>query len=236
MINQIIILVIGLVSFYILHKAKAGIEKGKKESAIFRRLTILLAVVEMALWFAIVYWFVRVFLVNETYYLYLNIASLLIISFFICRYFLLDFFSGHAIRIKNQIHNGDFIQAGTISGKIVQMNTLSAVLKFENEQLAYVPYFKLINSVIIRNPITKPGNKHKFNLVTKHDMRQETIENFIQINPWYVEGEGFSVNLSDENNEQKVFEILLNMGNNEFIKNLEHSIKIQFDIRTANGV
>ena len=115
---------------------------------------------------------------------------LLVITAFLLKDTLINFFTGLVIRLSKPFRKGQLIEFGGMAGKVIDFGELSVKVEVENGEETFIPYAVIpIQTLTIKNPSDTVQN-YSFQIAMKADMpvieAKNKLTHFIQNLPWSV--------------------------------------------------
>ncbi|TSA28061.1 MAG: hypothetical protein D4R67_04645 [Bacteroidetes bacterium] len=188
-------------------------------------------VAELLFWIIFLSWFV--FLFSEAYeiYVFVVLAILLMILFWISRFWVKDLIAGVIFRSSSRLKVGDQLQFGELKGTIKRFGSYSVELETQDNQTVFIPYGKLVDDVNIKSERTGQSKGHTFTLVCsgKEELDEviRQIRTTVLSTPWVSVNRMPVITLTGQKEESYTFEITVFLIDKSFIGKLEQTVREQ---------
>ena len=158
--------------------------RNKKNRSVFR----VLPVVETVSWLFFLSWYTFRFTEIKSLYAFVVIGILLILIFWISRYFLKDLMAGMFFRTSGRFKEGEVIVHKKSKGVIKKFGIQSLEIESQEGQIIYIPYSKLMDSLTIKSESTEQSAAYTFVFNILCTLSQEDsigeIRSFLISLPW----------------------------------------------------
>lgn len=145
-------------------------------------------VVELITWMLYLSWFVFRFYEAEEIFVVVTLALLLVLLFWISRYWIRDLVAGVIFRSSTRLKSGDNLQFDEMEGTIRKFGSYSVELETRDNQLVYIPYSKLVDTIHIKSERTGHSQGYTFELEcsSRKEIPQliRSIRTIILATPW----------------------------------------------------
>ncbi|MFH1937176.1 MAG: mechanosensitive ion channel domain-containing protein, partial [Bacteroidota bacterium] len=121
-------------------------------------------VAELLFWLIYLSWFVFLFSEAKEIYVFVVLAILLMVLFWISRFWIKDLIAGVIFRSSTRLKAGDMLHFGEITGTIKKFGNYSVELETQDNQTVFIPYGKLVDDVNIKSERTGQSKGYTFSL------------------------------------------------------------------------
>ncbi len=182
-------------------------------------------VVELIIWLIFLSWFTFLFSEADKIYVYVLLALLLMLLFWISRYWLKDLIAGVVFRSSTRLKVGDLLHVERLKGAIRKFGNYSVELETQDSQIIFIPYSKLVDAVNIISEPTGRSQGYTFILVCdrKEDQTKimQQIKTTILATPWVSVNRMPVINLVIQSDTSWEFEITVFPINKSFVGKIE---------------
>lgn len=158
--------------------------KRKKYQNILR----MLPVVETIFWLLFFSWYIFKFAEIMSIYTLIISGILLVLIYWISRFFLKDLIAGMFFRTNGRFKEGEVISQGNYKGFIRKFGLQSLEIESHEGQIIFIPYSKLLDSHYIKSESEEQSAAYTFSITLNRTLsREETIDqikSFIISLPW----------------------------------------------------
>jgi hypothetical protein len=196
-------------------------------------------VVELIFWLIFLSWFVIIFSKTNELYAFVVLAILLMVLFWISRFWVKDVIAGVIFRSTTRLKVGDQLHVGEIKGIIKTFNNYSLEMETLDNQTIFIPYAKLADAVNIKSDRTGQSKGYTFTLdclgpVELNEITDQ-IKSTILATPWVSVNRMPVITLTSHSEESYLFEITVFPIDNTFAGKIESLVKERFTGRLANS-
>ena len=183
-------------------------------------------VAETMVWVFYFSWYIFRFSEINPYYTIAIIFILLIIIFWISRYFLKDLIAGIIFRASGKFKTGDIIMFKEIKGKVRKFRVDCLEIESPENRVVYIPYGKLIDRTAIKSESTDQTMSYSFLLETKKNKPQEeiikNIRRYLLSMPWSSVKKDPEVVLREQSEHHYLIEITVFPLDKQYAKKIEN--------------
>ena len=189
-------------------------------------------VAELAVWLIFLSWFIFLFSEADEIYVYIVLAILLMMLFWISRYWVKDLIAGVIFRSSARLKPGDILHFEDLKGTIRKFGNYSVELETQDNQVIFIPYSKLIDAVNVKSEPTGQSQGYTFTLVCDHIEDQselmQQIKAIILTSPWVSVNRMPVINLESQADDTYHFEITVFPIDKSFAGKIEKLVKEKF--------
>ncbi len=192
-----------------------------------------LPVIEMAAWFVYIIWAIQyLWEGNRLYALELSIILslfVLAVSWFSLR----DFIAGAVFKASGRFLKNETVKIGEYAGRITGFESRNLILETEKGETIYIPYNKVLGTVIVKSHPAENVLSHTFRLKLNDISNSMEVMNRLKISiltsPWSSLKKDPQIRLIDsEDKSVSVFEITVYAIEEEYFVQLEKYIRSLF--------
>jgi len=202
--------------------------KEKPRKYIFK----LFPVAELIIWMIFLSWFTFLFSEANEIYVYIVLAILLMLLFWISRYWVKDLIAGVVFRSSTRLKVGDLLHVEGLKGKIRRFGNYSVELETQDSQMIFIPYNKLVDAVNITSEPTGQSQGYTFILVcSRKEDQSETMQQIkttILATPWVSVNRMPVINLVKQSDTSWEFEITIFPINKSFAGKIENLVSEKY--------
>ncbi len=185
-------------------------------------------VVELIIWLIFLSWFIFLFSEADEIYVYVVLAILLMLLFWISRYWVKDLIAGVVFRSSTRLKIGDLLHVEGLKGAIRKFGNYSVELETQDSQIIYIPYSKLVDAVNIKSEPTGQSQGYTFILVCDRKKDQpetmQQIKTTILATPWVSVNRMPVISLVKQSDTTWEFEITVFPINKSFVGKIENLV------------
>ena len=194
----------------------------KKRKNVFR----ISPVVETIFWLLFFSWYTFRFAEIMSLYAFVVIGILLILIFWVSRFFLRDLMAGMFFRASGRFKEGEVLIYKKNKGAIKKFGTQSLEIESFEGQVIYIPYSKLQDSIMIKSESTEQSAAYTFafnilNTTTPEDSIN-SIRKFVVSLPWSSIQKSPLVMISEQASGHSTVEVTVYPIEKIYGKKIEH--------------
>lgn len=156
----------------------------KKSRPILRSLPV----AEASVWVLYLSWYVFRFAEIRSVFTFVVIIILLVLLYWLSRYFVKDLVAGIVFRVSGRFREGEIIVYGDIHGRLRNFRLLSVEIETPEGQLVYISYSSLAEAPSVKRESTDQSTAFSFVLNTPDNKTREDtileIRHFLVSLPW----------------------------------------------------
>ncbi len=195
-------------------------------------LTRLFPIVELVVWVIFLSWFIFLFSEADEIYVYVVLAILLMILFWISRYWVKDLIAGVIFRSSARLKAGDILHFEDLKGTIKKFGNFSVELETQDNQVIFIPYGKLADAVNIKSEPTGQSQGYTFVLVCKlaqdPTVLIQQIKTTILSSPWVSVNRMPLITLLQQSESMSEFEITVFPIDKSFAGKIENLVSEKY--------
>jgi small-conductance mechanosensitive channel len=177
--------VIILLLFRLLQYLLPPLLAGKRR---YRRVLPVLPLAETIVWLLYFSWFTFRFAAAGAVYALVVMGILLVLIFWISRFFLKDLLAGIFFRLNKQYSEGEIIAYEGWSGIIQRFGSQSLEVRTQEGQIVYIPYGKLQESLITKSEKEAQSAAYAFSIILDKkelvpDIKTRILQHLVSL-PW----------------------------------------------------
>lgn len=192
----------------------------------YRKTSRFLPVTETAVWLLFFSWYTFKFWEVMSIFSFVVIAILLILVFWISRFFLKDLIAGMFFRTSGRFKEGEVISLENYKGFIRKFGLQSLEIESQEGQIIFLPYSKLLGSYTIKIESEEQSAAFSFTFdMQAKNTPEETIKEIRSLlisMPWSSVQKNPVVSLKEGVNEQYTIEVTAFPIEKEYGKRIEH--------------
>ena len=189
-------------------------------------------VAELIFWLIYLSWFVFLFFEADELYVFVVLAILLMVLFWISRFWVKDLIAGVIFRSSTRLKVGDLLHFEELKGTIKKFGNYSVELETQDNQTVFIPYGKLVDAVNIKSERTGQSSGHTFTLETDKsaDLSEITglLKATILATPWVSAARMPVINLVSQTDDAYHFEITVYPIDKTFVGKIEKLVKEKY--------
>lgn len=227
-------IILGLIIFLVYRLAAFVLPRLFTEKRYKNLIKILLPGIETVSWFLFISWYIIRFSAAGQWYALVLVALLLILAFWLSRFYIRDLIAGMIFRLSGKFKEGDRMQSGEIEGRIIKMGNLTLELEGPDGNLIFTPYSVLSEAVKIKTESSEQITGHAFRITcdTKKPVNEkmDEIQAYILTLPWVSLKKQTQIKLINQDAEKYNFEISIYLIDKAFAQNAEKLIRAKFSV------
>ncbi len=188
-------------------------------------------VAELIFWLIFLSWFVIIFSEADELYAFVVLAVLLMVIFWISRFWIKDIIAGVVFRSSTRLKVEDQLHFGEIKGTIKKFNNYSLELETPDNKTVFIPYAKLVDAVNIKSDRTSQSIGYTFKLECPRpvelDIIISQIKSTILSSPWVSVNRMPVITLTAQSKESYTFEVTVFPIDQTFAGKIENLVKEQ---------
>lgn len=145
-------------------------------------------IIETVVWVLYLSWYTFRFAEIRSVYAFVVIALLLVLFFWISRFFIKELVAGIIFKASGKFREGEVIIHGSIKGSIKRFGLQSIEVESQDGQIIYIPYSTLADSPAIKHESTEKSAAFTFSLTVKAELPREdtatNIRHYLLSLPW----------------------------------------------------
>lgn len=230
--KTIIVLAIILVTYFILKYVQVILKRLSKKNNFIRNVNRILPLVVGVIWLVIVFWSANYLIDYKSYYNFVVLCMIIVLSVLIGWFFIKDFIAGIIFRIQNNYSEGDFLQFGETAGKIEALFPTHISVNTKEGKIVKLPYSRLSNEIISQKTTLKTFEENTYILKTNKNesckLTEDIIKNTLLVSPWRIGNKQPEVQFIEEDDHFYSFKIQLQVRNQKHLSNLKEILEKKF--------
>jgi len=191
-------------------------------------------VVELIFWLIYLSWFVFLLYEADEIFVFVVLAILLMLLFWISRFWVKDIIAGIIFRSSTYLKVDDHLHFGEFKGTIKKFNNTSLELETQDNHTIFIPYAKLVDEVNIKSDRTGQSKGYTFTLECRRPAELNVITNQIKSTilstPWVSVNRMPVITLTTHSEESYLFEITVFLIDNAFAGKIETLVKEKLQV------
>ncbi|MBE0648807.1 MAG: mechanosensitive ion channel [Bacteroidales bacterium] len=184
---------------------------------------------ELIFWMIYLSWYVFLFYEADEIFVFVVLAVLLMLLFWISRFWVKDIIAGVIFRSSTRLKTGDYLHFNEIKGTIKNFGNMSLELETQDNQTVFIPYAKVVDAVNIKSERTGQSKGHTFTLdcpiIDELNAVVQQIKSIILSTPWVSVNRMPVINLLAQTEEIYSFEITVFPIDKSFAGKIEHLVR-----------
>ncbi|NQV01065.1 MAG: mechanosensitive ion channel [Bacteroidia bacterium] len=189
-------------------------------------------VAELIFWLIYLSWFVILFSEADELYVFVVLAILLMVLFWISRFWVKDIIAGVIFRSSTRLKVEDQLHFGELKGTIKKFGNYSIELETQDNQTVFIPYGKLVDDVNIKSERTGQSKGYTFPLVCprseESNIVTQQIKSTILSTPWVSVTRMPVITLTAQTDENYTFEITFFPIDKSFVGKIETLVQEKY--------
>ena len=191
-------------------------------------------VFELVVWVVFLAWFIFLFSEADELFVYVVLAILLMVLFWISRYWVKDLIAGVIFRASSRLKAGDILRFEDLKGTVTNFGSFSLELETQDNQAIFIPYSKLIDAVNIKSEPTGKSQGYTFVLTCARTddpttLMQE-VKTAIISTPWVSVNKMPQVRLLTQTDSDIEFEVTVFPVDPSFTGKIESQVTEKFGL------
>jgi small-conductance mechanosensitive channel len=154
----------------------------------YRQILPVLPVLETTVWLLYFSWFTFRFAAAGAVYALVVMGVLLVLIFWISRFYLKDLIAGMFFRLSKRYREGEIIAYEGWMGTIQRFGIQSLEIRTQEGQIVYIPYGKLQESLTVKSESEAQSAAYSFVLTLNRkepvpDLQQKVLQHLVSL-PW----------------------------------------------------
>lgn len=197
-----------------------------------RQIRRILLIAEISGWLLFLSWFTFLFSEAKQLFVFVVLSVLLMLIFWISRYWIKHLIAGVIFRSSTRFAEGDILHFGEITGTIKKFRNYTIELETHYGQTIFVPYSKIVDSENIKSESKAQTSGHTFEFETdkSHGLSEtmQQIKTSILALPWISVHKMPVINLIGQTETTYVYEVTVYAIDKSYTGKIEKQIRSKF--------
>ncbi len=228
----IIVLAIVFATFFILKFLQLIIKRLGRKNNVLWTVNKMLPLIVSITWLVIIFWSAHYLFDEKSYYNYVVLCMIAILSILTGWFFIKDFIAGIIFRVQNNFAEGDYVQFGDVAGKVEALFLTHISINTKEGKVLRVPYSRLSNEIISQKTSTKTFEENSYTLNTgkKESIKstEDAIRSVLITSPWRISNKQPDVKFVSEDEKYYNYKIQVQVRNQKHFNYLMEVLEKKF--------